>query len=217
MSFEKPDGKWLLLGLKGGAKCINEQTREVVSNWSGSDEFASLRSTRWDHDSRLAALLYWNKLVILDPFSGSVKASCALGVQLHNLTWSPDGRFIAVGCHNGRWVILDANSLQEIAWFSGHQGPVLGLDWSTNGRIASASSDGTVRVWDNATGDELLAFPHPDGRRFSTVRWTHDGRRLAAGDDQGRIFIWGFDDIQARPPGATGLASGIIARGAASR
>ena len=43
--------------------------------------------------------------------------------------------------------------------FSGHSGPVFGLDFAPDGSmIASASGDSTVRVW-SAAGAELPAQP----------------------------------------------------------
>ena len=43
--------------------------------------------------------------------------------------------------------------------YHGHSSPVFGVAWSPDGkRIASASLDGTVQVWDDATGKHSLIY-----------------------------------------------------------
>lgn len=43
---------------------------------------------------------------------------------------------------------------------AGHKGAVLELHWTTDGeRIASASPDKSVRVWDAATGSQVSTVP----------------------------------------------------------
>jgi tetratricopeptide (TPR) repeat protein len=56
-------------------------------------------------------------------------------------------------------------------------------------RLASASEDKTVRIWDSATGKELLALKgHAD--TVSSVAFSPDGQRLASGNQAGSIHLW---------------------------
>ena len=67
---------------------------------------------------------------------------------------------------------------------------VLGVAWSPDGRrIASASGDMTVRVWDGATGTTLLTYQrHSDS--VNTVAWSPDGTRIASGGRDKTVHVW---------------------------
>jgi tetratricopeptide (TPR) repeat protein len=56
-------------------------------------------------------------------------------------------------------------------------------------RLASASNDQTVRVWDAATGKELLTLKGHTGRVFS-VSFSPDGRRLASAGFDRTVRVW---------------------------
>lgn len=47
-----------------------------------------------------------------------------------------------------------------------------------NRRIVSAGENGSVMVWDAATGRTAFSYTG-HGRAVITARWSHDGRRIA--------------------------------------
>ena len=62
--------------------------------------------------------------------------------------------------------------------------------WSPDSsRVATASNDGTVRVWDVETGNELLTLDIPT-LYASAVWWSPDGQHLAIGGLGTQTSIW---------------------------
>ncbi len=54
--------------------------------------------------------------------------------------------------------------------------------------LASASSDATVALWDGR--GRLMQPIEGQGAGFNSLAWRRDGRHLAAGDAQGRWWLW---------------------------
>jgi WD40 repeat protein/serine/threonine protein kinase len=73
--------------------------------------------------------------------------------------------------------------------FSGHDGPLESVAFSRDGRrIVSGSADRTARVWDVATGHELLRIQHNDCVR--AVELSPDGKRILSACSDGMVTVW---------------------------
>ncbi|GAB0136040.1 hypothetical protein EsDP_00004357 [Epichloe bromicola] len=83
----------------------------------------------------------------------------------------------------------------------GHAGPVSQVRISPNGKfVASASADGTVKLWDAATGAHMdTLVGHMAG--VSCLAWTPDSNILASGSDDKAIRLW--DRVTGRPKTTT--------------
>ena len=74
--------------------------------------------------------------------------------------------------------------------YSGHGDYVSALAWSPDGkRIASASGDHSVQVWDASDGSHALIY-RGHNVDVSALAWSPDGRYLASGDIDGSAQIW---------------------------
>ncbi|KAG5891689.1 hypothetical protein JTB14_021159 [Gonioctena quinquepunctata] len=74
------------------------------------------------------------------------------------------GTLLAVGCNDGRIVIWDFLTRGIAKIISAHVHPVCSISWSRNGhKIASASTDNTVCIWNILSGecDQKYRFPCP--------------------------------------------------------
>src|SRR6266702_4202035 len=71
--------------------------------------------------------------------------------------------------------------------YQGHSDYVSAVAWSPDGkRIASASNDGTVQVWDAFIGKMTFTYKSPSNIKgilapWNTVAWSPDGKRIAIG------------------------------------
>ncbi|HEX3447641.1 MAG TPA: serine/threonine-protein kinase, partial [Isosphaeraceae bacterium] len=94
---------------------------------------------------------------------------------------------------------LPAHAAGLVREFRGHGGRVNGIAVSGDGLLAlSGGQDRTVRLWDVATGNELLRVDH-DGP-VDAVAITADGRHGLSGSDDKTVRLWDF-----RPANTVGM------------
>lgn len=109
------------------------------------------------------------------------------------LAYSADGTRLAI-TSSGTAKILDALTGKELLTFSGgHTQSIKSVAFSPDGsRLATSSTDQTVKVWDLATGKQLLSlstptFAFPAGLR---VAFSPDGQRIAAASSENSARVW---------------------------
>src|SRR6266581_3487595 len=74
--------------------------------------------------------------------------------------------------------------------YRGHFSEVRSVTWSPDGtRIASGGEDGTVQVWNAATGERTLTYQLYAGSLHS-VTWSPDGTRIAFTSQDNSVQVW---------------------------
>src|SRR5579875_1987018 len=87
---------------------------------------------------------------------------------------------------------IGSNALEGSGTYKGPYPGGVGLALSAGGkRIVSGSDDGTVQVWEAASGRHIWSYAFPSGRAsfVFAVAWSPDGRRIAAGGQAGTVEI----------------------------
>jgi WD40 repeat protein len=111
---------------------------------------------------------------------------------------SPDGAVIAIGGTTSVQV-WDAQTGALLKKLAGHTDQVYGMAWSSaSGLLASASFDGTARLWDRQRNQAVHTLNCGSAAAVISVAWSPDGRQIACGLRDGRVFLWDVESAAQR-------------------
>lgn len=148
-------------------------------------------------DGKTVATSYYDKdkragwVVLRDATSGKEVGRLPAGTAIiRDGRWSKDGSRL-VGASPFRawvWDVAARKSLGPTA--PGHENQVNSLTFTSDGRLFTCGDDGTVRVWDPATGKELARLL--SGERYWRLAASGDGSLLAAAvqDKPSEVRVW---------------------------
>jgi WD40 repeat protein/DNA-binding SARP family transcriptional activator/class 3 adenylate cyclase len=119
---------------------------------------------------------------------------CCSTSSFQDVSWSPDGRYVAAGSENATRV-WDAGTETLRYTLPGQEGFVLGVAWSPDSsRLVTGGSDGTARVWEIRGERSRVLWSLPAQEESSGivgVAFSPDGTRVMAGDSGiSAVKIW---------------------------
>jgi WD40 repeat protein len=144
-----PDGKYIAAVAVHNVFVWEIATGQVVSTYT-----TRCRSLAWSSDSKYIASSNGNEVHIWNIMTRRPKLVYPAGSidaygrpDTHGLSWSPNGRYMA-SVHGSTVHIWNPGLGNHIYTYKGHTDSVNAVAWSPDStRVASASSDETVQVW----------------------------------------------------------------------
>ncbi|MFE3189359.1 pentapeptide repeat-containing protein [Nocardia sp. NPDC059240] len=108
------------------------------------------------------------------------------------LAFSPDGGTVAVGCDSGSVVVYGADTGRTLRTLHGHRARTFAVAY-TEKVLVTGSADGTVRIWDAASGAVRKILPGHENWPWPLETDTA-GTLLATGDAAGTLRLWQLPD-----------------------
>lgn len=196
------DGKWLATGEDKVAEIWDTRTGHRVAAIKGhtagvfavafSPDGNQLLTGSYDRSARVSVIK-----------TGKASPVLRYGELVDAVAWSPDGKLIATSGLKGIVHLWNARTGAEIWKRHGHEAGVLSLAFSPDGKRLAAgtkmaegldspdsrdAAGGYLKVWETATGKELLATLKPK-EGVNHIAFSPDGNMVLTGEGDGSVRL----------------------------
>ncbi|QDV32662.1 WD40 repeat domain-containing serine/threonine protein kinase [Tautonia plasticadhaerens] len=189
-----PPGRRLALGLEDGTvRIFDLDGGRPPASLPGPPEPYALRFDPAGRRIAVASTRSGRSLEVLRADGTGSVGPWSLPYGGQSLAWTPDGEGLAVGGGFRELYLLDPGDPEAPPRIlPGHKGAIISVDFSHRGHLlASASWDGTVRLWHPESGEPLVVASSPE---HWAVRFGPDDRTLSGSRDGESIWRWEVAD-----------------------
>jgi WD40 repeat protein len=107
--------------------------------------------------------------------------------QIDAVAFSPDGRYALAGSQDGKIRLWDVQSGARVRTFTGHSDEISGLAFSPDGKKIISSADASARIWDAATGEEIVSMMAFDDKEWLVI--TPEGYYNSSGNGANYLSV----------------------------
>jgi WD40 repeat protein/tRNA A-37 threonylcarbamoyl transferase component Bud32 len=142
----------------------------------------------------LSLFLAWrgepSKILVYGLLSGEVHELFNNPTPASDLSLDPTGNRLAVSYDETNVVQIRSTLTGELLKSLLHSGHVEALDWHPNGKVlATGCANGNIYLWDTVGGQPLNAIS-AHAKLVTSVRFSHDGTRLASSSWDNTFRLW---------------------------
>jgi WD40 repeat protein len=199
-----PDGQRVAsAGYGTVVKVWDPETGTEIVNFRGHDTVVFRLA--WQPDGQRIASAGWADgaftVKVWDARTGEVVFALPGGPEHFAVAFSPDGRYMVTGRHNGDLQVWNAQTGRRVGTLGTHRRQIRGVVFSRDGRhLASSSDDDEVKLWDTTRFEDEKVALHTFLARVPgaglNIAFSPDGGRLATGGLDNTVKIWDVKTFQ---------------------
>jgi WD40 repeat protein len=119
----------------------------------------------------------------------STPSDPSLGSFIAKFALSPDNQAISFSNNDDKISVVDANTTSTVQTLKGHEGPIMAITFSGNGKmLASSGVDNQIKLWDVGSGSEIRTLSGA-ALPISDVSFSEDGKWLTLAAHEG-VSLW---------------------------
>lgn len=189
MALSQDGSRYVVGDNKGNYQVYDLVSRQRLGEWKLS--LTTTSGLSFNQDATVLAVTTKDGIQlrgVQSPYSLHVET---IGNGRSRVSFSSDGKWMALGMTGGVVKIWDTEKGQLLQSLTGHDGDVRAVAFSPNGQhLATTGADHTVRLWSIKSGEEVLRFRGHQGRGMC-LSFHPSGRFLASGAGQpSEVKIW---------------------------
>jgi len=190
-----PDGRFLLTSESGvGTSLLEATTGKEI--WHLNDYL----DTAFSPDGKILFTSDVNqRLVIRNSATGQALHTVTMEKNSSWIAFAPDGSNLAT-CHaDGSIELRDPRTLRTQKILRGHSGEVFRIEFSASGKWLASCGDNTVRIWEVASGAQVLCLNGHTGQVYQALL-SRDSRTILSCAGDSTALLWRTRPVPEKGP-----------------